>query len=133
MYITASYFGLQSLNQTGYGPQPLDCAVAAELLTPCSSKSRASWEHLGRSFYAFSTRLNHSYFCNSYLVNKALLSDHQTHSQPPSSPSTPIDPKLSDTFTFTTFYARAQLWSHWTTWSGTVEHPNLFISKLGDV
>ena len=25
----ASYFGFQSLNQTGYGPRPLDCAFVA--------------------------------------------------------------------------------------------------------
>ncbi len=84
-------------------------------LLPAHQNRRASWEHLGRSFYRFLTHLNNSYFGNS----------HQTHSQSPSTPSTQIDSKLSDTFTLTTFYGRAQLWSHWTTWSGTVEHPNL--------
>ena len=83
----------------------------------------------GHSFYVFSTRLNHSYFGNSYLVNKALLSDQLTHSQPPSSFSTLIDSILSNTFMLTTFYTCAQLWSHWTTWSGTVEHPNLLSIK----
>jgi hypothetical protein len=94
-------------------------------LLPAHQNRRAGWEHLGRSFYAFSTRLDYSYPWNSYLVNKALFSHLQTHCQPPASSSTPIHSKLSDTFTLTRFYARVQLWSHWNSGSVTIHIPNI--------
>jgi len=82
-------------------------------------------KHIVRSFHAFSTHLNHYYLGNSDLVNKALHSHHQTHSKPLAFPSTPIDSKPLDMCTLTTVYTHAWLWGHWTTWSGTIQHPNL--------
>jgi len=94
-------------------------------LLPAHQNRRASWEHLGRSFDAFSTRLDYSYLWNSYLVNKALFPHLQTHYRPPSSSSTSIHSKRLDTFTLTTFYTRVQLWSHWNSGSVTNHIPNI--------